>query len=189
MCALWWKAVIWKYCTSHSLFFSKVGKQNIYLELCPSVYVFVFACSKQIKVSILFLPTNLGVPVVAVVLYCGRPKMNRSLLWAASVASAPVSLFPSAAAALTYNNGIIRSITIAITSGHQGISVTPSLFSFSIYLSAWPGHASRTTALSSFVQVSVPAFRDVLQSLSAALSPHYWVTELADGSHATGNPS
>lgn len=104
---------------------SKVGKQNVYLELCSSVYVFVFACSKQIKVSILLLPTNLGVPAVAVVLYRGRPKMNRSLLGAASVASAPVSLFPSAAAALAYNNAIIRSITIAITSGHQGISVTP----------------------------------------------------------------
>lgn len=118
---------------------SKVGKQNVYLELCPSVNLFVFACSKQIKVSILFLPMNLGVPAVAVILYCGRPKINRSLLGAASIASAPVSLFPSAAATLAYNNAIIRSITIAITSGHQGISVTPSqhfpLFLFHPFIS------------------------------------------------------
>lgn len=65
---------------------SKVGKQNVYMELCPYVYVFVYR--KPIKVSILFLPMNLGVPAVAVVLYRGRPKMNRSLLGAASVASA-----------------------------------------------------------------------------------------------------
>ncbi len=70
----------------HILLNSKVRKQNVYLELCPYVYVFVY--SKQIKVSLLFLPTNLGVPAVAVILYCGRPKMNRSLLGAASIASA-----------------------------------------------------------------------------------------------------